>query len=139
MLPNLGMTVSAGQPLFSVRRGKRRVAFRAPVSGKVVNMNTSLPGSGEALEKTPYENNWICIIDADKLDAELPDLKIGNAAVAFYQEELDRFRTLSKKLTRTGHRRAATSPVRMRSVHGRAAGFRRPGLRGDRRRPSFGR
>jgi len=31
----------------------------------------------------------------------LPDLKIGNAAVAFYQEELERFRGLTKKLTRT--------------------------------------
>ena len=101
MLPNLGMIAVKGQPLFSVRRGKRRVTFRSPVSGKVVNVNSKLSGSAEALDKTPYENNWICIIDADKLDAELPDLKIGNAAVAFYQEELERFRTLSKKLTRT--------------------------------------
>jgi hypothetical protein len=101
MLPNLGMIAAKGQPLFSVRRGKRRVAFRSPVSGKVVNVNSRLSGSAEALDKTPYENNWVCIIDADKLDAELPDLKIGNAAVAFYQDELERFRTLTRKLTRT--------------------------------------
>jgi len=101
MLPNLGMIAQKGQPLFSVRRGKRRVPFRAPVSGRVVNVNSRVSSSAEALDKTPYENNWICIIDADRLDAELPDLKIGNTAVAFYQEELERFRALTKKMTRT--------------------------------------
>jgi CheY-like chemotaxis protein/glycine cleavage system H lipoate-binding protein len=100
LLPNLGMAVKRGQPLFSVRRGNRRISFRAPLSGKVVNINTTLARSGEALEKTPYEHNWICIIDADQLDTELPELKIGNAAVAFYREELDRFRAVAKKMSR---------------------------------------
>jgi CheY-like chemotaxis protein/glycine cleavage system H lipoate-binding protein len=100
LLPNLGMAVKRGQPLFSVRRGNRRVSFRAPLSGKVVNINTTLARSGEALEKTPYEHNWVCIIDADQLDTELPDLKIGNAAVTFYREELDRFRNAAKTMSR---------------------------------------
>jgi CheY-like chemotaxis protein/glycine cleavage system H lipoate-binding protein len=100
MLPNLGMAVKRGQPLFSARRGNRRVSFRAPLSGKVVNINTTLARSGEALERTPYENNWVCIIDADQLDTELPELKIGNAAVAFYREELDRFRSVAKTMSR---------------------------------------
>ncbi len=100
-LPNLGMTVKRGQPLFSVRKGNRRITFRAPVSGKVVNAKSSFAQSADALEKTPYENNWICIIDADQLDAELPALKIGNAAVAFYREDLERFRSMVRKMTRT--------------------------------------
>jgi CheY-like chemotaxis protein len=99
-LPNLGMTVKRGQPLFSVRTGNRRTTFRAPLSGKVVNTKTAFATSADALETTPYENNWICIIDTDRLDAELPDLKIGNSAVAFYREELERFRTTARKLSR---------------------------------------
>jgi len=99
-LPNLGMAVKRGQALFSVRKGNRRVTFRAPLSGKVVNANTTFAHSTEALDKTPYENNWICIIDADQLDTELPELKIGNSAVAFYREELERFRTMARKMTR---------------------------------------
>jgi hypothetical protein len=67
-----------------------------------VNTKTSLAQSADLLEKTPYENNWICIIDADHLDSELPELKIGNAAVAFYREDLERFRTMARKMTRTG-------------------------------------
>jgi CheY-like chemotaxis protein/glycine cleavage system H lipoate-binding protein len=102
ILPNLGMTVKRGQPLFSVRRGNRRISFRSPLSGKVVNMNSTLARSPGALETTPYESNWICIIDADLLDTELPDLRIGNGAVAFYREELDRFRTMARAMKRTG-------------------------------------
>jgi CheY-like chemotaxis protein/glycine cleavage system H lipoate-binding protein len=101
ILPNLGMIVKRGQHLFSVRHGKRRITFRAPLTGKVVNTNTSLSRSTEALDKTPYENNWVCVIDADQLDAELPQLKIGNSAVAFYGDELNRFRTMARKMTRT--------------------------------------
>lgn len=102
ILPSLGMNVKRGGPLFTARKGDRRITFRSPVSGKVVNTKTSLAQSADVLEKTPYENNWICIIDADHLDSELPELKIGNAAVAFYREDLERFRTMARKMTRTG-------------------------------------
>jgi CheY-like chemotaxis protein/glycine cleavage system H lipoate-binding protein len=100
-LPNLGMAVKRGQPLFSIRKGNRRITFRSPLSGKVVNTQTAFIHSTDPLEKTPYENNWICIIDADQLDAELPELKIGNSAVSFYREELARFRAMAQKMTRT--------------------------------------
>jgi CheY-like chemotaxis protein/glycine cleavage system H lipoate-binding protein len=99
--PNLGMTVKVGQPLFSVRMGKRRVTFRAPLSGKVVNVNSAITRNAEPMEKSPYANSWICILDADRLDVELPALKIGNSAVAFYREDLERFRTMARKMTRT--------------------------------------
>jgi len=61
--PNLGMVVKRGQPLFSARRGKRRITFRSPLSGKVVNVNTVLSRSPETLAKTPYGNNWVCVLD----------------------------------------------------------------------------
>jgi CheY-like chemotaxis protein/glycine cleavage system H lipoate-binding protein len=98
--PNLGMTVAAGQPLFTVTQGTRRVSFLSPVSGKVLENNTGLGKHLEALETTSYGENWICVIDADKLDAEIKDLKIGNGAVAFYQEELDRFKEMTKSMSR---------------------------------------
>ncbi|MBK7256339.1 MAG: response regulator [Ignavibacteriae bacterium] len=98
--PNLGMTVAVGQPLFTVTQGTRRVSFLSPVSGKVLENNTGLGKHLEALETTSYGENWICVIDADKLDAEIKDLKIGNGAVAFYQEELDRFKEMTKSMSR---------------------------------------
>jgi len=89
--PNLGMTVKAGQPLFSIRHGHRTIPFQAPVSGRVTKVNRLLNEHLEALDVTPYGRNWICVIDADDLDAELQKLKIGKTAVSFYQTEIDHF------------------------------------------------
>ncbi len=87
--PNLGMNVKKGQPLFSIRQGNRSITFGSPVSGLVSRVNTVLSKDLEALDITPYDDNWICVIDADNLDNEIKDLKIGNSAVTFYQDDID--------------------------------------------------
>ncbi|MCX6137286.1 MAG: response regulator [Ignavibacteriales bacterium] len=92
--PNVGMQVKAGQPLFSVRQKHRRVQFQAPISGQVVKINQALSEDCDALDMTPYQKNWVCIIDGDALDAEVPGLKIGRSAVALFQDDIDRFRAL---------------------------------------------
>jgi CheY-like chemotaxis protein len=89
--PNLGMTVKAGQPLFSIRHGNRTIPFQAPISGRVTKLNKLLNEHLEALDITPYGRNWICVIDADDFDAEFQKLKIGKTAVSFYQTEIDHF------------------------------------------------
>ena len=89
-MPNLGRSISSGQLLFSVKQGTRSIPFLSPVSGKVVKVNTDLNSDLDALELTPYDNNWVCMIDADNLGEEVKDLKIGNAAVTFYQDEIEK-------------------------------------------------
>ncbi len=89
--PNLGMSVSKGQPLFSIKQNKKSIQFLSPVSGLVKSVNYELAENLESLDFTPYDKNWICIIDADKLDVELQELKIGKSAVTFYQEEIEKY------------------------------------------------
>ena len=96
--PNLGMSVKKGQPLFTVKQGNRTITFRSPVSGTVKEINKPLSNDLESLEYTPYENNWICTIDADELENEIPQLKIGKAAVAFYEENIEQLTELKKKI-----------------------------------------
>ena len=98
-LPNLGMTISAGQPLFTIKQKKRAATFNSPISGKVTRINTVLQNNLEPLNVTPYGPNWFCIVDAEDLDKVLKDLSVGNAAVNFYQAELDKFIELKKKST----------------------------------------
>ena len=95
--PNIGMAVKAGQPLFSVNQGHRRAQFHAPLSGKVVKINEDLRDDCAMLEEMSYGESWICVIDGDDLDAELSQLKIGKSAVAFFQEELERFQAMAQK------------------------------------------
>jgi CheY-like chemotaxis protein/glycine cleavage system H lipoate-binding protein len=99
--PNLGMKVKAGQSLFSIRIGKRTVAFKSPVSGQVTKVNKFLGENLGSLEATPYGQNWICTIDADDFDSELKTLKIGKSAVNFFQTEIDRFLASVREAQRT--------------------------------------
>ena len=94
--PNLGMKIKKGQPLFSVKQGQKTIRFNSPVSGMVKKINDFLKKEIEALNTTPYDSNWICVIDADNIDNELKELKIGNAAVSFYQDDIEHFRTALK-------------------------------------------
>lgn len=89
--PNLGMNISKGQPLFSIKQKNRIVKFNSPLSGIVAKINHELKEELHSLNYSVYEKNWICTIDADKLDSELPKLKIGKNAVEFYQNEIDKF------------------------------------------------
>jgi CheY-like chemotaxis protein len=91
-LPEVGQQVKAGERLFSVGQNHRRAHFHAPLSGKVVKINTALRDEPENRENLSYGRNWVCVIEGDNLDAELPGLKIGNSAVAFFQQDIDRFR-----------------------------------------------
>ena len=100
--PNLGMTIVKGQPLFSIKQGKKSIQFNSPVSGQVAKVNLDLGDNLEALDYSTYEKNWICVIDADKLDSELTQLKIGKNAVNFYQDEIDRYTKRIKDFLRNG-------------------------------------
>lgn len=96
--PNLGMNITKGQPLFSIKQGNRTIQFLSPISGQVKSINHELAEDLEALDFTPYEKNWICAIDADKLDSELTQLKIGKNAVNYYQDEIDNYIKLIKEI-----------------------------------------
>ena len=95
--PDIGLTVKAGNPLFRVNQGSRRAAFNAPLSGKVIRINENLQKDCKMLGQKSYGQNWICVIEANNLDVELPQLMIGKSAVTFFQEDIDRFQTFVKK------------------------------------------
>lgn len=97
-LPNLGMYVKAGQPVFTVKQGTRTVSFNSPVSGKVSQINTLLKDNVAALDVTPYERNWVCAFDPDNIDNEIKTMCIGKSAVNFFQEDIEKLRKLMKDL-----------------------------------------
>jgi len=96
--PNLGLSIRKGQRLFAAKQDNRRVIFNSPVSGKVKEINKVLNTDIESIEFSPYENNWVCQIDAEELDSEIPQLMIGKAAVTFYQEDIEHLQNIKKKI-----------------------------------------
>jgi CheY-like chemotaxis protein len=99
--PNLGMAVKKGQSLFTVNQGQRSISFKSPVSGKVKEVNKFINDELDSLDISPYDINWICEIDADELDSEIPNLKIGKSAVTLYENDIERLQNLKNK-TKTG-------------------------------------
>ena len=95
--PNLGMVVKMGQPLFTVKQGNKSITFNSPVSGKVIKLNKPLQYDIELLNVTPYDSNWVCELDAEDIDTELKNLRIGKTAVSFYQVDIEHFVELRKK------------------------------------------
>ncbi|MHB2154029.1 response regulator [Calditrichota bacterium GD2] len=95
--PTPGMEVKQGQLLFNVRIGQRSIPFRSPISGRVLKINGPVVESPDRLEITAYEDNWICMIDAERLEEDLKNLKIGQQAVKFFEEELERLQGYIKK------------------------------------------
>ncbi|NNK33758.1 MAG: response regulator [Xanthomonadales bacterium] len=91
-MPEIGLHARIGDILFSINQDGRLADFRAPLSGKVVRVNEAVRSDCTALDESSYGENWICVIEGDNLDAELASSKIGRSAVAFIQEEIDRFR-----------------------------------------------
>jgi len=100
-LPNLGMNVKAGQPLFTIKQGNRSVTFNSPISGKVSQVNTLLKDNVDALDVTPYERNWVCALDAENLDNEIKEMNIGKSAVTFFQADIQKFKALFVDLIKT--------------------------------------
>ncbi len=90
-LPNLGMHVNKDQSLFSLKQGRRTIIFKSPVTGQVAKINNNLAEDLEQLDFNVYDKNWLCVIDAENIDVELSDLKIGNSAVDFYQSEIEQY------------------------------------------------
>jgi len=100
-LPNLGMNVKAGQPLFTIKQGNRTITFNSPVSGKVSQINTILSDNIAALDITSYERNWICALDTDNIDNEIKSMSIGKSAVTLFQEDIERFKVLMKNILKS--------------------------------------
>ena len=100
-LPNLGMELKAGQPLFTVKQGNKSITFNSPVTGKVSQVNSLLKDNPSALDITPYEKNWVCALDTENIDDEIKGMNIGKSAVSFYQEDIEKFRNLVKDLIKS--------------------------------------
>ena len=101
--PDRGRHVKKGEPLFYIRQGGRKAAFKSPMTGKVHLVNAELGLNLVWLEKQPYEKGWVCSLKPDQLAHEIEQLKIGEQAAAWYQQEIRRVRQLLVAANGNGH------------------------------------
>jgi len=77
-LPQVGDEIKAGDPFGSVESVKTVSELYAPISGKVVEVNSELEDSPEFVNESPYENAWMIVVeptDVTEVDALLSSEK----------------------------------------------------------------
>ncbi|MFH1268563.1 MAG: glycine cleavage system protein H [Planctomycetota bacterium] len=89
-LPPVGTRVEQGDRLFFLRRGNRRVAVRAPVSGTVIDRNESLLARPEIVNEAPFTRGWAVRLQAENVPAEGNRLLRGKQARGWFRGEIDR-------------------------------------------------
>ncbi|MGH2319333.1 glycine cleavage system protein GcvH [Planococcus sp. SE5232] len=67
-LPQVGDELKKDQPFGSVESVKTVSELYAPISGKVVEVNSELEDSPEFVNESPYEQAWMVVIEAPSED-----------------------------------------------------------------------
>lgn len=67
-LPQVGDELKKDEPFGSVESVKTVSELYAPVSGKVVEVNSELEDSPEFVNESPYEQAWMVVIEAPSED-----------------------------------------------------------------------
>ncbi|MFS0674336.1 glycine cleavage system protein GcvH [Ornithinibacillus sp. 179-J 7C1 HS] len=72
-LPEVGDEIKVDEPFGSVESVKTVSELYAPISGKIVEVNTELEDSPELVNESPYEGAWMIIIEPSD-ESELDNL-----------------------------------------------------------------
>jgi len=73
-----GRPVKAGKTLGTVESGKWVGPLKAPVSGRIVEINEDVTKNPSIINEDPYGRGWIAVIEPTNLEAELNDLIKGS-------------------------------------------------------------
>jgi len=87
-LPEEGDEVSQGEVCGKIQSRKWIGKLVAPVSGEVSEINEDLEDDPTLINKDPYGQGWILLIEASDLDSELKNLMQGEAVAAFIEKEI---------------------------------------------------
>ncbi len=63
-LPSIGKTVKQGEPIGTVESVKAVSEIFSPISGKVVEANKALTDKPELVNKDPYGEGWMVVVEA---------------------------------------------------------------------------
>jgi len=74
----VGSTVKMGKTLGTIESGKWVGPLRAPLSGKIIELNEEVLKNPSLINEDPYGRGWIALIEPSNLDEELPTLIKGS-------------------------------------------------------------
>jgi len=87
-LPFEGDDVEQGETCGKIQSAKWVGKFVSPISGEILEVNEELEDDCTLINKSPYEEGWIMILQPSNLDEELKDLYHGAAIEKWINEEI---------------------------------------------------
>ena len=88
-LPEEEEEVEQGETCGKIQSRKWIGKLVAPVSGEIVEINEELEEDTSLINKDPYGEGWILVIEASNLDEELDTLVHGESVVGFIESVLE--------------------------------------------------
>jgi len=85
MLPEPGRQIQAGEPVAVIRCGKRRAAIPAPVTGRVVAINSRLATNPAKVHNDPYAGGWLYAVQPE--NAAYARLPYGSESRDWFSRE----------------------------------------------------
>tara|TARA_B100000749_G_C18124940_1_gene341426 strand:- start:85 stop:456 length:372 start_codon:yes stop_codon:yes gene_type:complete len=67
-LPELGSSISQFQKFGEIESVKAVSELYAPISGKIIEINSEIETSPELINSSPHENGWILKVESSNLD-----------------------------------------------------------------------
>jgi glycine cleavage system H protein len=67
-LPQVGDELKKDEPFGSVESVKTVSELYAPISGRIIEVNSELEDSPEFVNESPYENAWMVVVEASNED-----------------------------------------------------------------------
>jgi len=89
-LPDVGARVSAGRPCSGLAYHAGEIALPAPVTGVIRQINEKLWRYPSLLNRDPYGEGWMMILQPERLQEDLQHLLYGEQARAWYAQETAR-------------------------------------------------
>ena len=78
-LPQVGAGVTAGQVMGSVESVKAVSDILSPLSGEILEVNKNLQESPSVVNQSPYQDGWVVVVKASRLDEDLKSLLSAEA------------------------------------------------------------
>lgn len=86
---SVGTEITRGKRVAIIESGKYVGPIRAPLSGKIVEVNEKVVQDASLVNKDPYGEGWICRIVPSALDDEMGDLLSRDEAKEALVKKMD--------------------------------------------------
>lgn len=91
LLP-VGKVVAKGRPFGSLEAGKYIGPLKAPVGGKLTEVNAAVLANPGLVNTDPYGAAWFVVIEPSNLQADLSDLAHGPDVQTWLEDEVNQYR-----------------------------------------------